>query len=144
MNPDPEASPRAASALYLAWLVAIIATAGSLYFSEIRQFLPCTLCWYQRILMYPLALVLAVGSWRGDIGAVRYAAPFVMIGLAVSAYHVGVQKIDGFGFPGVCRGGVPCDVAYIEWFGFVTIPVLSLTAFVLIAVALGIAATTRR
>jgi disulfide bond formation protein DsbB len=123
---------RGAGWLYLAWLVALAATLGSLYFSEIRLFLPCTLCWYQRILMYPLVLLLGIASWRGDLGVVRYAGPLAVGGVLVSGYHVLDQKVAGFGLAGACRGAVPCDVAYIDWFGFVTIPVLSLTAFLLV------------
>ena len=122
--------------LYAAWLVAIVATLGSLYFSEVRLFVPCTLCWYQRILMYPLVLLLGVAAWRDDAGIVRYTLPLALLGAAVAAFHLLEQKIAGFGFPEACRGGVPCNVAYIDWFGFVTIPTLSLTAFLLISAAL--------
>lgn len=132
----PVASGRAAGLLYLAWLVALAATLGSLYFSEVRLFVPCTLCWYQRILMYPMVVLLGIAAWRGDLGIVRYALPLTLFGALVAGYHVLDQKVPSFGFAGACRAGVPCDIAYIDWFGFVTIPVLSLTAFVLISAAL--------
>ena len=138
-------APQAAGALYVAWLVALVATLGSLWFSEVRLFVPCTLCWYQRILMYPLAIVLGIAAWREDAGIVRYALPLATIGAFVSSYHVLEQKVPGFGFPEACRGGVPCNVQYIDWLGFVSIPVLALTAFVLILAALvTVAAATRR
>lgn len=143
MTPAPGAD-RAGTALYLAWLVALVATLGSLWFSEVRLFVPCTLCWYQRILMYPLVLLLGVAAWRGDAGIVRYALPLSAFGIVVAGYHVLDQKVPGFGFPGACRSGVPCSAAYIDWFGFVTIPVLSLTAFVLISAALVVVARSRR
>lgn len=120
---------RGPAPLYLAWLLALVATLGSLYFSEVRHFVPCTLCWYQRILMYPLVLILGIASYRFDRSAVAYALPLALLGVGVSGYHVLHQKIPGFGPPGVCSGGVPCSAAYIDWFGFVTIPVLAFVAF---------------
>ena len=122
--------------LYLAWLVALTATLGSLYFSEVRHFVPCTLCWYQRILMYPLAIVLGIASYRQD-GAVRgYVLPLSVLGMGFATYHVLEQNIAGFGAPALCRAGVPCNLHYIHWLGFITIPVLSLTAFTLVTVLL--------
>ena len=123
-------------ALYAAWIVALTATLGSLYFSEVRYFVPCTLCWYQRILMYPLVVILAVGAWTRDRHVARYALPLSVAGVIVAGYHVLVQKIPNFGFPSTCRSGVPCSAAYIEWWGFVTIPVLAFTAFLLVSLAL--------
>jgi len=122
--------------LYLAWLVALTATLGSLYFSEVRHFVPCTLCWYQRILMYPLAIVLGIASYRQD-GAVRgYVLPLSVLGMGFATYHVLEQNIAGFGAPALCRAGIPCNLHYIHWLGFITIPVLSLTAFTLITLFL--------
>ncbi|MDZ7799934.1 MAG: disulfide oxidoreductase [Trueperaceae bacterium] len=135
---------RTAMVLYLAWLVSLVATLGSLWFSEVRGFVPCTLCWYQRILMYPLAIQLGIAAWRGDVSIIRYALPLTTLGGLIAAYHVLVQKIPDFGFASTCRSGVPCNAAYIEWFGWVTIPVLSLSAFVLITILLGAVAATRR
>ena len=118
--------------LYGAWLVALTAMLGSLYFSEIRHFVPCTLCWYQRILMYPMVVLLGVAAWNRDRGVVKYALPLTVLGTLIAGYHVLDQKIPSFGFAGACSTGVPCNVAYINYLGFVTIPVLSLTAFVLV------------
>ncbi len=122
--------------LYLAWLVSIVATSGSLYFSEVRHFVPCTLCWYQRILMYPLIIVLGIASYRQDGKIVGYTLPLSILGAIVALYHVLEQSIPGFGAPALCRAGVPCSARYIDWLGFISIPVLSLTAFVLITVFL--------
>ena len=122
--------------LYLAWQVALVATGGSLYFSEIREFVPCVMCWYQRILMYPLALILGMASYRQDFRIIPYALPFSVLGILVSATHYMQQKIPGFGGVGACNVGVPCNVEYINWLGFITIPFLALTAFVLISVLL--------
>ncbi|PTX64336.1 disulfide bond formation protein DsbB [Melghirimyces profundicolus] len=118
--------------LYLAWLVAVAALVGSLWFSEVAGFIPCKLCWFQRILMYPLALILGLASYRGDRDAVLYALPFSVMGLVVSLWHYAQQKIPGLADVAGCSEGIPCSGQYINWFGFVTIPFLALTAFVLI------------
>ena len=122
--------------LYLAWIIAIVATGGSLYFSEVRLFVPCVLCWYQRILMYPLTLILGVATYRQDGRSFAYSLPLSLLGTLVALYHVLVQKVPGFGAAAVCKGGVPCQVQYINWLGFISIPVLSLTAFTAITVLL--------
>lgn len=122
--------------LYFAWLVALVATLGSLYFSEIRSFVPCTLCWYQRILMYPMVVLLGIAAWNRDRGVVKYALPMMVLGIGISSYHVLDQKIPTFGFAGACSSGVPCNVAYVNYLGFITIPVLALTSFVLVSILL--------
>ena len=108
----------------------------TLYFSEVRGFVPCTLCRYQRILRYPLVILLGVASYRQDRGVTVYALPLTVLGGAVSLYHVLEQKIPGFGAPELCRVGVPCSATYINWLDFISIPVLALTAFTLITLLL--------
>ncbi len=122
---------------YAAWVVAIVATAGSLYFSEVRLFVPCALCWWQRIFMYPLVGVLAVAVFSRDERAWRYGLPLALLGALTAWYHYLIQRVPSIAPPGVCRGGVPCTVQYIEWFGFVTIPLLSGIAFTIITALLG-------
>lgn len=122
--------------LYLAWLVSIAATIGSLYFSEVRQFVPCALCWWQRIFMYPLVVVLGVATFRQDLQAWRTALPLALVGLGTSTYHYLIQKVPGIAPPASCAAGVPCNVQYIDWFGFVTIPFLAGLAFAIITIAL--------
>jgi disulfide bond formation protein DsbB len=122
--------------IYFAWLVAVIATLGSLYFSEIRLFQPCVLCWYQRIAMYPLSLVLGIAAFTNDIKITKYVLPISVIGGLISLYHYLLEKVPGFATIKPCSQGVPCDVAWINWFGFITIPFLALTAFVMITVFL--------
>ena len=122
--------------LYAAWLVAITATAGSLYFSEVRLFVPCSLCWYQRIMMYPLVILLGVASYRQDREITRYALPLSILGGGISLFHYLEQKVPGFSAPSLCRAGVPCTQEYINWLGFITIPFLALVAFTLITVLL--------
>lgn len=122
--------------IYLAWVVSVVATLGSLYFSEVRLFVPCTLCWYQRILMYPLVLILGIASYKQDTSVTRYALPLSLIGTLVAGFHYLEQKVPWISSSAVCRSGVPCDVQYINWLGFITIPFLSLVAFATITVLL--------
>jgi disulfide bond formation protein DsbB len=126
--------------IYPAWIVATVALLGSLYFSEVLLYVPCTLCWYQRILMYPLAIILAVAAYRQDRQVVRYALPLSVLGVGVSSFHYLEQKVPWISSSAVCRSGVPCDVQYINWLGFITIPYLALVAFALITVLLIITA----
>ncbi|EFO79182.1 disulfide bond formation protein DsbB [Oscillochloris trichoides DG-6] len=117
---------------YVALLAAWLALGGSLFFSEVLGWVPCTLCWYQRILMYPLSLVIAIGILRRDDGLPHYVLPFALPGAGVSLYHYLLIKTDWFP-PPPCQAGVPCTVDYLDLFGFINIPFLALTAFLLIA-----------
>lgn len=120
--------------LYFSWIVSVVATLGSLYFSEIRGFIPCELCWYQRILMYPLALMLGIASFYSDITVKKYVLPMTVIGWFISLFHYMQQKVPGFAAIKPCTSGVPCNTQYINWFGFITIPFLALTSFTLIII----------
>lgn len=135
---------RSALFLYFAWFVAVVATLGSLYFSEIRLFLPCELCWYQRIAMYPLAILLGIAAYTNDLNITKYALPFSIIGGLIAFYHYLLEKVPGFASVKPCSQGIPCDVAWINWFGFITIPFLALTAFVLITVFLLVSKKARK
>ena len=116
---------------FLGWTISIIATFGSLYFSEIRQFIPCELCWYQRIIMYPLTILLGVSYVRKDWSMSLYASILAGIGMVLSTFHFSMQKLPLLQDADFCRG-IACSHAYINWFGFVTIPFLALVAFLLI------------
>jgi disulfide bond formation protein DsbB len=118
---------------YLAFAVALTALLGSLYYSEIAGFVPCTLCWYQRILMYPLSLIMLVGILKQDEYLPVYVLPFSVIGMGVSSYHYLIQR-GIFAHPTTCAVGIPCNLSYVNYFGFITIPFLALTAFTLITV----------
>lgn len=118
------------AALYFALLVAWVAMLGSLYFSDVLHFVPCEWCWRQRILMYPLTLILSIGILRKDEELPYYTAIISGLGLCASTYHYLLQKTSWFS--DACTAGVPCSSAYINWFGFVTIPFLALLAFTLI------------
>jgi disulfide bond formation protein DsbB len=121
------------SALFIALLAAAVAMLGSLYFSEVKGYLPCVLCWYQRILMYPLTGILAMGLvWRVR-QLPKLILPFAVLGFGIAGYHYLLEKTDLFDASVVCRAGVSCTTVWINWFGFVTIPLLALTAFLIIA-----------
>jgi len=122
--------------LFFAWLVAIIATLGSLYFSEIRDFIPCELCWFQRILMYPLSIILGIAAFFEEDKVKKYVLPLSIIGICVSTFHYAKQKLPWLDTIKPCTQGVPCNVQYINWFGFITIPFLALTGFILITLLL--------
>ncbi|MCK1997426.1 disulfide oxidoreductase [Psychrobacillus psychrodurans] len=122
--------------LYFAWLVSVVATLGSLYFSEIKGFIPCDLCWFQRIFMYPLAVILGIGTFQSDISVKKFILPLSIVGGLISLFHYLEQKVPGFGGIRPCVSGVPCSAEYINWFGFVTIPFLALTAFTLITISM--------
>ena len=111
--------------------IALIATAGSLYFSDVAGFTPCALCWYQRIAMYPLTVILGIAAWRNEAAIRRYVVPVAAIGAAISLWHIGVERLPGLP-TGSCSLDVPCDLIWVERFGFVTIPVMALAAFLAI------------
>jgi len=122
--------------LYLAWIIALIATVGSLFFSEVMQLPPCVLCWYQRIAMYPLVLIIGVGIVTRDSRMKNYALPLCLIGLAISIYHnlLYYGLIPESITP--CTEGISCTSRQIEWLGFITIPLLALAAFISLALCL--------
>jgi disulfide bond formation protein DsbB len=117
---------------YLSWAIAVVATLGSLFFSEVMEFEPCKLCWYQRILMYPLVIILGIAAVKKDRNISVYVLPLTILGAAVSTYHYLLEKTDWIPSTSFSCGIVPCDVDYINWLGFITIPFLALIAFVLI------------
>ena len=123
-----------ATTLELATMIAVGATFGSLYFSEIRNFVPCEYCWYQRIVMYPLALILLIATIRRDKNIIPYALSLSLSGLALSVYHYQLQL-----FPeqsSSCGLDASCTYRWIEVFGFITIPLLALTSFAFISMIL--------
>ncbi len=115
--------------VFAAWLVASVSTLGALFFGEVMQLPPCVLCWYQRICMFPLVLILPVGMFPFDRKVIRYALPLAAIGWPFAVFHV--LLIAGVIPESIkpCTQGVPCSEKVIEWFGFVTIPLLSVVAF---------------
>lgn len=118
--------------LFAAWATSIIAVFGSLYFSEIRQYEPCELCWYQRILMYPFSLILGIAVVLKDYRIAFYTMILSALGILVSLYHYSLQKIPFLADSADTCGRVPCSGQYINWLGFITIPFLAFTAFTII------------
>lgn len=118
--------------LYVAWAQAFVAMAGSLFFSEVMKFPPCVLCWYQRICMYPLVAILAVGILRKDKYIHLYVLPLSIVGLIIAGYHnlLYYKIISESSAP--CIQGASCTTKFFAWFGFITIPLLSLIAFTII------------
>lgn len=115
--------------IFFSWLIAMAATLASLFFSEVMGLIPCVLCWFQRICIFPLAIILLLGLFPLDRNVIKYALPFAIIGLIFTIYHL----LLFYGFipenlqP--CAQGVPCNDASMILFGFLPIPWLSLAAF---------------
>lgn len=132
-----------ASALAIALLVSVVATAGSLYLSEVAHFVPCKLCWYQRIAMYPLPVILgsAVLLRRRDVHV--YVIPVAALGSVISIYHVLVERFPGLE-SSVCDVSNPCTVIWTRRFGYETIPTMALTAFALVIAALTVGVVSDR
>lgn len=120
----------------LALLVAATATAGSLYYSEVVGFTPCELCWFQRICLYPLVAVLAVGVIRRDRGAGWYAVPLVAVGAPLGLYHWLVERVPSIASSTSCSLAVPCAVPYFEELGYITLAFMAMSAFLLIGALL--------
>ena len=122
--------------LHFAWLIVLISITASLYFSEIKLYVPCALCWVQRIAMYPLIAILTVGIILKDKNLPLYVLPLSIFGSIVAFY----QTLLNWGVVperlAPCQLGISCTTKYINWFGFITIPLLSFTAFILIIFAM--------
>lgn len=115
--------------VFLCFLIASTATLGSLFFSEMMHFIPCNMCWYQRIFMYPLVIIFLTNLLYPDESVFKYAFPIVVVGLLFAIYHnlLMFGIIPESAVP--CASGVPCSTEYINWFGFINIPLLSLIAY---------------
>jgi len=121
--------------LPLAWTVALVATSGSLYFSEVAGFVPCRLCWYQRYAMYPLVALLALAAFRRLRPWVPFFLPVSLVGLAVSVHHHYIERYPE-SESASCKSGIPCSTRWIWEFDYISIPVLAGTAFALISILL--------
>lgn len=118
-------------ALPLAWAVATTSTLGSLYLSEVAKFPPCILCWYQRIAMYPLVVILAVASLRRDRSVKWYVVPVALVGLGISIYHYLIERFPD-SVSSVCSTEVPCSTVWVWEFGFLSIPAMAGLGFALV------------
>jgi disulfide bond formation protein DsbB len=121
--------------LWLAWLMAVVATLGSLYYSQIAHFTPCEYCWYQRIGMYPLAVILGIAAFRGDSAIRRYAYPLAIAGGSISVYHYLIQNFPNLA-TGVCSTTTPCTAALVWKYDFVSIPFMAFVSFATIITVL--------
>lgn len=124
--------------LFICWVIAFVATAGSLFFSQVMGFPPCELCWYQRIFMYPLVIFFIISLISLDGSAFKYSLPLVIMGWITALYH----NLLHYGIvpesASPCREGVSCSDIWINWLGFITIPMMSFIAFSLILIILTI------
>lgn len=121
------------NALLFAFIVALVSMSGSLFFSEVLGYAPCKLCWFQRIFMYPLVLILGIALFKRERKIFRYVIPMSVIGGLIAAYHYISQVLE---YTGTCGANseVPCAIKYTFELGYITIPMMALTAFVLICI----------
>ena len=122
--------------IFTCWILATISTLGSLFFSEIMRFPPCVFCWYQRIAMYPLVVLFIVGLFQSPRVTFNFTLPLVVSGWLIALYH----NLLHYGIvpesAAPCLEGLSCSTIYINWFGFITIPMLSFVAFSLLSIIL--------
>ncbi|GEM_PF-45675 len=124
--------------LSVALTVALVSTFGSLYFSEVANFVPCELCWFQRIGMYPLSVILVIALARKDRGVGVYVLPLAGAGALVSLYHYMVQRFPDLQSGGACNPAFPCTDTLVWEFSFISIPYMAMSGFMLIAVLLAL------
>ena len=122
--------------LVACWVIATGASLGSLFFSEIMELPPCSMCWYQRVFMFPLAIVLLIGVLASDRGCLRYALPLAALGWLLALYHVLLQLGVVSESAAPCQQGVSCSDVQLELLGFASIPMLSLAAFTAVGAGL--------
>lgn len=124
-------------ALRIAFGVSLVATLGSLFYSEIAHFTPCLLCWYQRIFMYPQTILLGLAIWKKDKGIALYSLTLSIIGAGIAGYHYLLQRGVGPELPCAAVGySEACSQRFVMTFGYITIPLMALTAFLLIIVSM--------
>lgn len=128
---------------YVAWVIATLASLISLYFSDIRHHDPCHLCWYQRICLFPLVIILGMACWRGFFGIAAYVIPQVIIGLIFALYQVAIQEIPGWNPIDICGAGPSCAEKFTV-LGPITIPMLSVVCFLIIGFFLIFAANLNK
>ncbi len=121
-----------AAGLQLGFAVALTCLLGSLYLSEVAHFPPCELCWFQRIAMYPLTLIMGVALWRRDTKVAYYTVPIAAVGFCISVYHYLVERFpDDVGF--ACNTEVPCSTVWVWKFHFLSIPAMAGIGFLLVS-----------
>ncbi|MBA2405256.1 MAG: disulfide bond formation protein B [Bdellovibrionales bacterium] len=136
MNNNEHTSSTAWGTIFSAWFIACLATMGSLFFSEVMKLPPCVLCWYQRICMYPLVVILLAGLFPVSKSVIKFSIPLAAIGWMIALYHNLLYYKILPESAGPCQQGISCTSIQLEWLGFITIPLLSLSAFTTILVLL--------
>ncbi|MCG8639574.1 MAG: disulfide bond formation protein B [Desulfobacterales bacterium] len=122
--------------LFIAWTIAGVSALGSIFFSHFMGFTPCVLCWYQRICLFPLVIILATGLFPYDGKVIKYSLPLAIAGWLTAVYHnllysgIIPKELEP------CTKGISCTEDYIDLFGFLTIPMLSLLSFSAIIILL--------
>ena len=136
MNPDRSNEQSGWTLIFACWMIAMVATLGSLFFSNVMGLKPCLLCWYQRIFMYPLVLLFIAGMFPLDRSVVRYTLPITVVGWGFAVYHY--LLYSGYIPEGMqpCSEDVPCTKINLELMGFITIPMLSILSYTAIIVLL--------
>lgn len=133
------------NALWFALSVAILAMAGSLFYSEIAHYTPCKLCWYERILMYPQVLLIGMALWKKDKKIADYGLGMSILGFLIALYHNYIYYTGNSLFPCDAAGlGESCTRRFILEFGYVTIPLMALTAFALLIVLFAALRSTQK
>lgn len=122
--------------LFIAWLIALVATVATVLIDITLHWPVCTLCWYQRIAIYPLVILLGIATYRDDQKIIIYALPFLIAGALLSLYQYLEQMIPGFAPLEVCTLTTPCNNIHFLWWGFVTLPFLSFVACIVMIVML--------
>ncbi|MFW5702545.1 MAG: disulfide bond formation protein B [Candidatus Dojkabacteria bacterium] len=120
--------------LNLIFFISFLGFLGSLYFSEVEDFPPCDLCWYQRALLYPIFPISLIGLITKDKNVWKYILPFSLVGMPMAFYQYLTQKTDWFITLGTCSPENPCSEITVEYFGFITIPFMSFIAFAVVNV----------
>jgi disulfide bond formation protein DsbB len=138
---DRVRSELAFSGQWFAAAIAITAMVGSLYYSEVAGFPPCRFCWFQRIAMYPLAVILPIAAARRDVAVRIYAIPLAAIGAALSTYHVLIERYPQLE-TGSCDPSNPCSLVWVRQWGYLTIPTMALSGFLAIIVVLALVPST--
>jgi len=129
-----ELSRKEEIALFIIWTQALVATLGSLFYSEVVGYTPCDLCWIQRIFMYPLVIIYGVSLMKKDFQLAFSGLILSGVGMLISIYHYSLQKVPFMQDAGGFCTGVPCNLQYVNYFGFITIPFLAGLAFIIIFV----------
>ncbi len=132
------------NAVAMAFAVALVCTLGSLYLSEVAHYLPCKLCWYQRIVMYPLVPILLVALLRKDNRVAAYVLPLTIIGGLISTYHVLLERFPGLEGAASCDPDNPCSAILLVRFGYLTIPTMALSGFALVTVLVLVARNSQK